>query len=152
MYPVAANLTEGDALPDGDEVARYCRPSAYDLEQGAPTVLAFMKREAENDVSVNHLQFFRGHDRAGSVDCIRREVGGYLTLGPNGRFVAFNVARAKAVAKEKGFDVRIIYIPEPSRPSHSSIVDLPTDPAAEVRVAAAILRLIRQTDIDPAVL
>ena len=105
-----------------------------------------MKRETEDDVSVNRLQFFLGHDRAGAVDCIRHEVRNHYKLNRNGRFVVFNVAGAKAAAQEKGFDIGIIYTPQPSRPSHSSIVDLPTDYDAEVRAAIAIMRLITQAD------
>ena len=151
MYPVAADLVDGDALPDGDEVTRYCKPSAYDLERSQPTFLAFMKRSTENDLSINRLHSFRGHDRAGAVDCIRSEVRSHYELKPHGRFVVFNVTGAKSAAQKKGFDIGIIYTPRRSSPSHSSIVDLPTDYDAEIRVATAFLRLITQADIYPAV-
>ena len=113
-----------------------------------------MRGENADDVSVNRLQFFLGCDRTGAVDCIRREVGGHLTLRQNGRFVVFNVERAKAAAQGVGCNVRIVYTPQPSRPSHSSIVNLPlpTDLVNKVRVATAFLRLIGQADIYPAML
>ena len=146
MYPVDTDLIEGDALPDGDEIARYCKPSEYDLDLSEPTFLAFMRRNNENDVSVNRLQYFNGHNRAGAVDCTRREVGAYYELRPNGRFVVLSVSRAKAAAKRVGFDIGIIYSPKPSSPSHSSIIDLPTDYDDEVKLATALLRLITQAD------
>ena len=109
-----------------------------------------MKRNNEKDLSVNRLQFYRDHDRAGAVDCIRCEMGRNYHLKRTGRFVVFNLADAKAVAQKKGFDIGIIYTPQPSSPSHSSVFDLPTDYEAEVGVATAILRLITQADTYPA--
>ena len=151
MYHGATDLIYGDALPDGDEVARYCKPSDYNLELNQPTFLTFMRRETEDDLSVNRLQFFRGLDRAEAVGYIRYEVGKHYQLRPRGRFVVLNVLGAKAAAKKKGFDIGITYTPQTSRPSHSSIVDLPEDYDDEVRVATAILRLISQVDIYLAV-
>ena len=151
MSHVATNLVEGDPIPEGDEVARYCKPTDYDRELNQPTVLAFMKRRDENDLSVNRLQYYQGHGRAGAVDCIRCEVRTNRDLKPNGRFVVFEVAGAKVTAKKQGFDIRVSYTPKPSSPSHTSIFDLPTDYDAEVRVAAAIMRLITSNDIYPAV-
>ena len=152
MYPVANDLTVGDALPDGDEVARYCSPSRYDLEQGEPRVSAFMRKKTEKDISVNRLQYYQDQTQAGAVECIRLEVRGYLNLKPKGRFVVFNVAEAKTAAQRQGFDISIIYNPtqQPPSPSHSSIIP-PTDYNDEVRVATAIMRLITQANTYPAV-
>ena len=152
MYPVATDLADGDSLPDADEVARYCKPNDYDLEQGQPAVSAFMKRKTEIDVSVNRLQFFQCHTRKGAVGCIRLEVKKHYKLKRNGRFVVFNVADAKAVAQKKGFNINMVYTPLPGRPSHTSMIDLPQDYDDEVRVAAAIMRLITQADTYEAVL
>ena len=159
----AADLNPCDALPDDDEVARYCKPSEYDHDGRTPKVAAFMKRENEVDVSVNHLQFFHGCGREEAVDCIRREFGVCYDLRPRGRFVVFSVAPAKAAVKAEGFDIRIIYTPKPARParasrpaqpaqpSHFSIFDLPTDIAEETKAATAIMRLIGQSETYPAV-
>lgn len=147
LYPVANDLTAGDSLPDGDEVARYCSPSCYDLEQGEPSVSAFIKEKTQKDISVNRLQYYQDQDQAGAVECIRLEVREYLTLKPKGRFVVFNVAEAKAAVKREGFDISIIYTPtqQPPSPSHSSII-LPTDYDNEVKLATAIVRLITQAN------
>lgn len=152
LYPVATDLTEGDPLPGGDEVARYCKPNDYDLAEDKPRVTAFIRRETEDDISVNRLQFFLGHGRVGSVDCIRSEVGKHYELRRNGRFVVLNVTSAKTAAHSKGFTIDIIYTPKPSRPSHSSIVNLPTGYVQEVRLATALLRLITNSDTYQAVL
>ena len=152
MSPAATDLVEGEALPDGDEIARYCKPSAYNLDLGEPSFLAFMKRLTENDLSVNRLQFFLGLTRSEAVDRIRLEVKKHTDLRLNGRFAVFNVAEAKAVGRELGVDIGVIYTPKACRPSHSSIAGLPADYEDEVRLAAGLLRLITQDAIFEAVL
>ena len=152
MYPFATDLTDGSPLPSGDEVARYCQPAEYDGELGGPAVGAFMRKKSHKGLSVNRLQFYQGQDTTGAVNCIRNEVGGYYTLRRHGRFVVFNVERAKVAVREKGFDISIIYAPRlPDRPSHSLVIDLPTDEDDEYRVAAAIVRLISKADTYPAI-
>ena len=152
MYPAATDLSSGDKLPDSDEIARYCKPSEYDLDAGMPMIGAFLRRQNEPDLSVNRLQFFQGADRPSAVDCVRTEIGNHYQLRPNGRFVVLNVGDVQSAAKDRGYDVNIIYTPEPLRPSHSSIVDLPSTPKEELEIAAAFLRLVTSTAIYPAVL
>ena len=148
MCPGSTNLVSGDPLPNGDEVSRFCRPHQYDHVLDEPMALAFMRKENERDLSVNHLQFFVGQSRTEAVNCIRREFQGYFKLGKTGRLVVFNVAKAKATAQKRGFDIGIIYTPEfPLKPSHSSIVDLPADHKDELSVATAIMRLITKADM-----
>ena len=65
--------------------------------------------------------------------------------------MVLNVRSAKAAAHSKGFTIDIIYTPKTSRPSHSSIVNLPTDYVQEVRLATALLRLIAHSDTYQAV-
>ena len=153
MYPFATDLTDGDPLPGGDEVARYCQPAEYNWELDEPAVGAFIRKKSHKGLSVNRLQFYQGQDRTGAVDCIRGEVGGYYTLRRKGRFVVFNVEQAKVAARERGFDISIIYAPIlPDKPSHSSVVNLPPEEGDEYRVAAAIMRLITKADTYPAIL
>lgn len=148
MYPVATDLADGDPLPGVDEVARYCQPSEYDQDLDEPRVGAFIRRQTEEDLSCYRLQFYRGRDTTGAVDCIRTELKALpYTLKPTGRFLVFNVDQAKAAAQEIGFDVDVLYTPNPRLPSHSSVVDLPPDPNDEFRVATALLRLINRSDI-----
>ena len=151
MCPVANDLDKGDALPDGDEVARYCTPNRYDPVKGEPSHLAFMRRPKERDPSVNRLESFVCCSRTDAVDCVRQEVEKHLKIGLGGRFVIFNVKRAKIVAKKEGFDINVVYDPIlPDQLSHSLITNFPKDNNAEVRVATAIKRLIANTDIYPA--
>ena len=152
LYPAATDLSSGDKLPSNDDIARYCKPSEYDLGANMPLVGAFLRRQDEPDLSVNRLQFFQGANKSSAVDCIRAEVGTHYQLRPNGRFVVLNVGDVQSAAKQKGHDVNIIFTPEPLRPSHSSIVDLPSTPKEELEIAAAFLRLVAPNDICPAVL
>lgn len=151
MCPVANDLIEGDALPDGDEIARYCKPSAYDSTRNEPSHLAFLDGDDAKDVSVNRLQHFPNHDRTGAVNCIRREVGAYYKLRPNGRFLVLNVADAKKATQRRGLNVTIIYTPKFFRSSHASIGPLPTDYAERVKLAVALVRLITPVDTYPGV-
>ena len=152
MSPLATDLTDGDPLPGGDEVARYCQPAEYNRELDEPAVGAFIRKKSHKGLSVNRLQLYIGQDRTGAVNCIRNEVGGYYQLRRNGRLLVFNVDRAKVAARGKGFDIDIIYAPIlPDQPSHSLVIDLPTDEPDEYRVAAAILRLVTKDDIYPAI-
>jgi hypothetical protein len=148
----ATDLVEGEPLLDEDEIARYCSPDRYDLEVAAPKVAAFIRSPNESDLSVKRLQFFLGQDREGAVSCIRREArDADFNLKPNGRFVVLAVAAAKALTLEEGCEISVIYTPSPSYPSHSSVFGLPDDYADEVMVATALVDLITQADIYPAV-
>ena len=153
MYPFATDLVKGDPLPDGDEVARYCSPGVWEEETQEPKVTGFMRKLNEDDLSVNRLQLYRAQSRAGSVGCIRDEVGAYYGLSKNGRFVVFSVSAAKAAALDKGCGIDVIYTPETSKPSHSSIFGLlePEDYEGKVRVATALARLVKQDDVYEAV-
>ena len=153
MCLFATDLVEGDPLLDEDEIARYCTPDRYDLEAATPKVTAFIRNPNESDLSVKRLQFFLGQDREGAVGCIRREAGDAgFNLRPNGRFVVLDVSAAKATALEEGCGISIIYTPRPSYPSHSSVFGLPEDYDDEVMVATALVDLVTQADIYPAVL
>ena len=151
-YLAASDLNEGDPLPEGDEVSRYCKPTAFDLDLSEPTVLAFMRNENELDVSVFRIEFYVGCTRSSAVDYIRSEFGKQYTLRPKGRFVVFNVNGAKEVGRKKEVELGFVYSPKPGLPSHSSIVNLPEDYDEEVRLATALLRLVTQDDVYPAVL
>ena len=149
MYPIATDISKGDAIPDGNEVARYCQPRYYDDTEDAPSHLAFMRRPGEEDPSVNRLEAFVGCNRTEAVNCVRREVEKHLTIKPRGRFVIFNVKQAKIAGNLEGFNIDIVYNPIlPDQLSHSLITNLPKD-SNEVRVATAIKRLIARADIYP---
>ena len=153
MCPIASDLADGDSLPGGDEVARYCPPGKYDQESDVPAVGAFIQDPDGKGLSVNRLQYYQDENRTGAVDRIRAEVRGYYCVRERGRFVVFNVARAKDAAREKGSDINIIYDPElPKKSSHSLVVDLTPDGKDEYRVATALVRLITKADTYPGII
>ena len=64
-----------------------------------------------------------------------------------------NVDQAKDAARERGFDISIIYAPIlPDKPSHSLVANLPPDENDEYRVAAAIMRLVTKADTYPTII
>ena len=148
MCSVATNLQKGDALPDTDEVARYCPPSRFDRYNNEPFHTAFMRRPREKAPSVNRLQTFVDLDRDAAVDHIRQEVDKQVDLRPHGRFVVLGVKQAKDAVKGENCDINIVYDPKlPDQPSHSLIIQWPCDEDAEVKAATAIKRLIAPGDV-----
>ena len=152
-----AKLNPSDSLLDSDEVSRYCSPTRYDLKRDEPKVSAFQRRESErnpiSDPSINRLQYFQLADRESSIEHIRQDFTSLpFKLSRDGRFVVFNVAKAKAAAlKACGVKLGFVYTPKPGNLSHSSIVNLPEDIGRELEVAVAIKRLITRLDIYNAV-
>ncbi len=149
-----AELNFGDLLLDSDDVSRYCQPRDYDPRLCEPKVSAFQRRRSEPDLSINRLQFFGLQDRSNAVERIRQEFRAIdYGLSPKGRFVVFNVGKAKAAAQGVGsYDLVFQYTPNPPMWSHSSILDLPKDPYEERVVATALKRLITRTDTYHAVI
>lgn len=143
------DLALGDPLLDADEVARYCSPKHVDANHW-PLATAFVRRPEDCDLSVDRLQSFIVQDRQQAVDCIRSEVEKRLTIRKSGRFAVINVGQAKHEAQKRGFPLRVVYTPEKGGPSHSSIFDLPDDHENEMRVATALMRLLTEDDIYPA--
>ena len=153
-----AELDIGNELLDSDEISRYCRPNTYDRRRCEPRVSAFQRKRCEsgpmqgmlleNELSVNRIQFFQLRDRDGTIECIRQEfLSKPYGLSKNGRFVVFNVGRAKAAALEDGsYQLLILYTPDPPLLSHSSIFNLPDDIDEERAVATALKRLVTKSD------
>ena len=75
--------------------------ASYDQESDVPAVGAFIQDPDGKGLSVNRLQYYQDENRTGAVDRIRAEVRGYYDVRKRGRFVVFNVARAKGAAREK---------------------------------------------------
>ena len=147
-YP--AGLPPKTPLPDSDDVVRYCSPSRYDHKNNRPKVGAFIAEGRPPELSVNHLQHYKGLSKPTAMAHVRAEVDGYLTLKPKGRFVMFNVAAIKNKARRRSADLTVIYTPESDRPSHSSIyVHLDED---VTRVATMLMRLTTRANTCPAVI
>ena len=153
-----AELNLGDELLDSDDISRYCRPNTYDQRRCEPRVSAFQRKRCESgpfqgmlledELSVNRIQFFQLCDRDKAIECIRQEfLSKPYGLSKNGRFVVFNVGRAKAAAPKDGdYQLLILYTPDPPLLSHSSIFNLPDEIDEERAVATAIKRLITKSD------
>lgn len=87
---------DADLLPDGDHVARYCKPSAVGLD-GLPMPAAFELRPKEDYLSVNWLEFLHASDLGAAVGEVRtafRRKGYHVK--PNGRFAVLEVGEVKA--------------------------------------------------------
>ena len=152
-----AELDLGDELLDSDDIGRYCRPNNYDRRRCEPRVSAFQRKRCESgplqgmlledELSVNRIQFFQLRDRDRTIECIRHEfLSKPYGLSKNGRFVVFNVGRAKTSAlKAGGYQLLILYTPDPPLLSHASIFNLPDDIDEERAVATAIKRLITKS-------
>jgi hypothetical protein len=158
LYPHATDLSDGDPLPDEDEVARYCSPSRCDAITHEPTVSAFIRGPNEDDLSVRRLQFYVGRSRSDAVACIRQEFeNAKYKLKKDGRFAVFGVSAAQTAAAKRACTIDIVYTPEEPYPSHSSVLGLPAAPdvpiqyAYAVRVATALMRLLTKDDIYEAV-
>ena len=148
-----AELNPSDSLLDSDDVSRYCRPSDYDRTRCEPKVGAFQRRPSEVDASVNRIQHFQLPDAASAIVRIREEfLAKSYDLKPNGRFVVFNVGKAKHAAIKAGnYKLVFKYTPDPPILSHSSIFNFPDDPNEERTIAIAIKRLVTRFDIYYAV-
>ncbi len=143
---------DGDVLPPGDHVARYCGGSRMNPETDLPTVEGFHERSGETGLSVNWLEFFDAEHMAHAVDQIReafkqKDYG----VGPSGRFVVLNVSQAVMAANAiDGCALEAIHRPEPNDPSHAQLEGVPKDERA-LGVATELLHLVSAADVFPAV-
>ena len=140
LYP-PANLQSQDSLLDTDDIARYCSPSKYNLEENAPKVGAFILEGDPPELSVNRLQHYSTCNEAEAVALIRDEVGKYLELRERGRFVVLNVGSILARAEEKEIPLDIIFTPTPleGKLSHSSVTACPD--LDRTRTATMLMRM-----------
>lgn len=138
----------GAPLPDGDHIARYCKPSSM-RPDGLPFALAFRIREGEDYLSVNWLDYFQSPDLPAAVQHIRevfRNKG--FRLGRRGAFVVLGVGRAKTrVQEELGHSLRFEHAPSRDDPSHAAIYGYGFSDTA---VAAELAALIGPRDVYPA--
>ena len=151
---------EGDLLPDGDHVSRYCKPSHFDRASSRPKTGAFQRQDRRSDLgivakeqylSVNWLEFFGAVDREAAIEYVREAFldKGY-GLRPNGRFLVLNVGAAKFAASEAdGAELSFTHMPRPDDDSHSAILGLPDD---DLDVAVELKLLVTDADILPAIL
>ena len=133
-------------VPDDDNLSRYCKPSYVD-GNGLPMVSAFeLKKEGEEYLSVNWLEYFDAPDRAAAVNEVRRAFldKGY-GLRKNGRFAVFNVGAAKTAVREgAGRTLRIDHVPLDDDLSHAGVFGYTEDDFA---VAVELKALVNYRDV-----
>ena len=135
-------------LPDGDHVARYCKPSTVD-ERGYPLANAFALRAGEDHLSVNWLEYFDPHPEV-AIHQVRETLRAKgFELRPNGRFALLDVAAVKTTVKRSlGLRLHVNHLPHEHDPSHAGVLGY-TD--ADLMVAAEIRSLVGPDDMRRAV-
>lgn len=139
---------KGDAISDGDHVARYCKPTT--VENGVPLVAAFSMGEQSDHLSVNWLEFLSRDKWDNQIQCLREvfRAKGY-TLRKNGRFAVLNVGRSiQAVETSVGYGIAFRHWPEENNESHSGIFGYTHD---DLAVALELRSVVAEDDIYPAV-
>ncbi len=81
----------GELLPDDDHVVRYVRPGLIEGEE--VTGDAFLRKERENALSINWLDYFRNQPKEQQLREVRRLFR--LQVSPNGRFAELTVGQTR---------------------------------------------------------
>ena len=138
----------GKPLSDDDHVSRYCKPT--NVEDGLPSVSAFMLRPGEDHLSVNWLEYFGVLDRLTAVQRIREAFQSKdYRLGTSGQLAVLNVAAISAIAHEIAHgSLRVEHLPLEDDPSHAGILGYSADDFA---IAVEIRALVGREDVYPAV-
>jgi hypothetical protein len=117
-------------LPDDQHVMRYVawgrlRKDADDNVLGF-LPHAFQRRETEDALSVNWLEYFPG-DRPTQITASVKVFRQTIDVGSKSAFGVANVAKIKTLCRDHGSPVRIIYEPTDTNPAHTAIRRLPRD-------------------------
>ena len=80
---------KGQAVPDSDHVARYCKPTTID--EGEIQATAFMLREGEEYLSVNWLEELKSPSRASQIRDLQELYTKKLKVGSTARIAILNV-------------------------------------------------------------
>ena len=140
-------MKAGDSLPDTDHVVRYCSPSRVSSDGLRPTYNAFLPG-SDGHLSVHWLEYFDAPTTEKALAEVRKAAR--YTRRPNGRYAHLGIGEAKQVVKEvcqRELDVR--YQPTDDL-SHAGIFGYVNED--ELEIAKELSRLIRDTDVFPAVL
>jgi hypothetical protein len=87
---------------------------------------AFQRRETEDALSVNWLEYFPG-DRSIQITASVKAFRQTIDVGSKSAFGIANVAKIKALCRDHGSPVRVIYEPTDANPAHSGVRRLPRD-------------------------
>jgi hypothetical protein len=121
---------KGQAVPDSDHVARYCKAST--VENGEIQATAFMLREGEEYLSVNWLEALSRSDRTSEIrelqDLYARKLN---RVGAAARIAILNVGALRTKVERESQDMRLLRVLHepiiPDDPSHAGIYDIPYD-------------------------
>ena len=138
------------AVPDGDHVARYCRPLA--VPKGKVTSQAFYLRpetEAQAEekyLSVNWLEYFGDRDKKIAMRHVRSAFEKTFDPSEKGRYAILQVSRIIDLGAQLNppRPMSVMHLPNPDNPCHSGIFGYA---AAETGVAVNLLLLVEPDDI-----
>ena len=131
---------KGQAIPDSDHAARYCKAST--VEHGEISATAFMLRETDEYLSVNWLEELTRSDRASQIRDLQDLYGRKLQVGAAARIAILNVGIARTIVERdspNGRVLRVLHDPESDDPSHSGIYDIPYDDEIVAELIAQVV-------------
>ena len=145
--------TSGDAIPDNNHVARWCK--TRDKTENKPSTASLAPRQDEKYLSGNWLEYLAeylgqpGVSRDDAVNLLRGHTT--LRLSPRGCFIALNAVTIREAIVEGGAaSPSVAFKPDIAKnnPSHVAIkwADFPVH---EQTVAAAIVRQVTDRDVFP---
>lgn len=143
-------------LPDDDHVMRYVAWTRLRKDGDDDRVLgflpvAFQRRENEESLSLNWLEWFGG-DRDSQIKASVIMFRKTIDVGTKSAFGVGNVRKIRDVCRAHNANVRIVYEPIDDNPAHVGIRRLPRDDLAllEALAADAFVDLVHNAAIPQA--
>lgn len=133
---------KGQAIPDSDHVARYCRPTTID--EGEIQATAFMLREGEEYLSVNWLEELNCSDRRSEIRALQDLYSRTLSVRTTARIAILSVGASRTKVAQESPDMRLLRVLHkpiiPEDPSHAGIYDIsPDDEIIAELIAQSVL-------------
>lgn len=131
---------KGQAIPESDHVARYCRAST--ISNGEISATAFMLRATDEYLSVNWLEELRRSDRASQIRDLQELYARKLRVGAAARIAILNVGIVRTKVERDSPDrrvLRVLHAPEPDDPTHSGIYDVPHEDEIVAELIAQVM-------------
>jgi hypothetical protein len=120
---------KGEAIPDSDHVARYCKGTS--ISNGEIQATAFMMRETDQYLSVNWMEVLNRSDRLSEICELQLLYSRkFNRVGATARIAVLNVGAVRAKIKIETSGEHLLPIthePETDDPSHAGIYGIPHD-------------------------
>jgi hypothetical protein len=120
---------KGQAVPDSDHVARYCKPRTID--EGEIQATAFILREGEAYLSVNWLEELKSSGRASQIRDLQELYTKKLKVAATAQIAVLNVGTLRTKIERESPDRRLLRVlHEPDEPddlSHAGIYEIRYD-------------------------